>query len=106
MPPKKRARKQSSETVEEHVAHPTEESTKDDKSVSHLEESVSHEDPDALLNLAECCAFGRETEQDVGRAGTLLFEAAGKGNKEAQSMMKLIEKWKGQETVDLSRLLF
>ena len=108
MPPKKRARKQSSEAIEEPPACLTGGPTEDEKtvegSVSHLEELVSHGDADALLELAECCAFGRGTKQDVGRAGALLSEAAGKGNKEAQTLTKIIEKWKGQETVDLSRL--
>ena len=103
MPPKKRARKASGEVTEEPFTH----STRDEKSEGsalHLEESASHDDADALLALAESCALGAGTEQDVERARTLLSEAAGKGSKEAKSLTKVIGQWRGQETVDLSRL--
>ena len=71
------------------------------KAVALLEDCVALGDAEAMLILAKCCAHGHGMEQDVERAESLISEAANKGNKEALCLMKLINDWKGKQSVDL-----
>ena len=120
MPPKKRTRKEETGTMKKQLEHVQEEDKKEvarrllmgdgvekdeAKAVSLLEECVSHGDADAMMMLAECCAYGRGIEEDKERAETLVSQSAVKRNKEAKAVMKLINKWKGETEVDLTRLL-
>ena len=75
------------------------------KAVALLEDCVALGDADAMLILAKCCAFGHGMEQDVERAESLISEAANKGNKEALCLMKLINEWKGQQSIFFESLL-
>ena len=119
MPAKKRARKQTTKTLEEPVAQRCEDSKTEEarrlmegegvekdeaKAISILEELVASGDTEAMLLLAEYCAFGRGMEQNKERAETLISEAATKKNKEAAILMKAISEWKGDEDIDLIRL--
>ena len=74
------------------------------KAVALLEDCVALGDADAMLMLAKCCAFGHGMEHDAERAESLISEAANKGNHEAQCLMKLINDWKGKESINLSCL--
>ena len=74
------------------------------KAVALLEDCVALGDADSMLILANCCALGRGMEHNAERAESLISEAANKGNEEAQSLMELINDWKGKESVDLSSL--
>ena len=75
------------------------------KAVSLLEDCVAHGDADAMLLLAKCCALGCGMEHNTERAETLVSDAAKKGNKEARFLMKLINDWKEEESVDLDGLI-
>ena len=74
------------------------------KAVALLEDCVALGDTDAMLMLAKCCAFGHGMDQDVERAKLLICEAANDGNEEALFLMKLINDWKGKESINLSCL--
>ena len=74
------------------------------KAVALLEDCVAFGDADAMLMLAKCCAFGHGIEHNAERAESLISEAANKGNKEALCLMKFINEWKGQQSVDLRGL--
>ena len=74
------------------------------KAVALLEDCVALCDADAMLILAKCCAYGHGIEHDAERAESLISEAANKGNKEALCLMKFINEWKGQQSVDLRGL--
>ena len=74
------------------------------KAVALLEDCVALGDADAMLMLAKCCAFGHGMEHNVERAESLISEAAKKGNREALCLMKLINDWKGKDSIDLSSL--
>lgn len=119
MPPKKRARKQTTKALEEPTAPSGEESKtelarrlmdgdgmdKDEaKALSLLEECVACGDTEAMLLLAEYCAFGRGMEQNKERAEALISDSAKNKNKEAAVLMKAINEWKGDEDIDLTRL--
>lgn len=118
MPPKKRTRKEETETMEKPMEHGEDKKEvarqllkgdgvekEEAKAVSLLEECVALGDTDAMLMLAECCAFGHGIEEDKVRAETLVSQSAKRGNKEAKAMMRLIKKWKGRIDVDLTCLL-
>ena len=72
--------------------------------VALLEDCVALDDADAMLMLAKCCALGHGMKHDVERAESLICEAANKGNHEAQCLMKLINDWKGKQSVNLMSL--
>ena len=74
------------------------------KAVALLEDCVALGDADAMFMLAKCCAFGHGMEHNAERAESLICEAANKGNEEAQCLMKLINKWKGKQSINLSGL--
>ena len=74
------------------------------KAVALLEDCVALGDTDAMLLLAKCCAFGHGMEHNAERAESLICEASNKGNHEALSLMKLIDHWKGKDSIDLSSL--
>ena len=74
------------------------------KAVALLEDCVALGDAEAMLTLAKCCAFGRGMDQDAERAESLISRAAKKGNDEALCLMKLINKWKGKQSINLSCL--
>ena len=74
------------------------------KAVSLLEDCVAHGDAYAMMMLAKCCALGCGTEQSTERAEMLLIDSAKKTNKEALSLIKLINDWKAKERIDLSGL--
>ena len=74
------------------------------KAVVLLEDCVALGDTDAMLMLAKCCALGHGMEHNAERAQSLIFEAANKGNKEALSLMKLINEWKGKDSINMSSL--
>ena len=76
----------------------------EEKAVSLLEDCVARCDVDAMVMLAKCCALGRGIEHDAKRAEALLSDAAKKGNDEARFLMKLINEWKGKESIDLGCL--
>ena len=75
------------------------------KAVALLEDCVALGDTDAMVVLAQCCALGRGMEHNAERAESLICEAANKGNHEAQSLMELINDWKGQQSIDLGCLI-
>ena len=75
------------------------------KAVALLEDCVALGDAEAMLVLANCCVLGNGMERDAERAESLISEAAKKGNKEALCLMKLINDWKGQQSIDLSSLV-
>ena len=72
------------------------------KGVALLEDCVALGDAEAMLMLAECCALGYGMEHDAERAESLISEAANKGNDEAMCLMKLINDWKENDSVNLS----
>ena len=74
------------------------------KAVSLLEDCVAHGDADAMMMLAKCCALGRGIEHNGERAEALMSDAAMKGNDEARILMKIINDWKGEESIDLEGL--
>ena len=74
------------------------------KAVALLEDCVALGDADAMVMLAKCCAYGHGLEQNAERAESLISDAAEKGNKEALSLIKLVNEWKGQQSVDLRSL--
>ena len=74
------------------------------KAVSLLEDCVARDDADAMLMLAKCFALGRGMEHDAERAEALVSDAAKKGNDEARILMKLINDWKGKESIGLEHL--
>ena len=76
----------------------------EEKAVSLLEDCVAHGDADAVVMLAKCCALGRGIEHDAERAEVLLSDAAKKGNDEARILMRLINEWKGKESIKLESL--
>ena len=74
------------------------------KAVALLEDCVALGDAESMLVLAKYCSFGRGMDQDVERAESLISEAAKKRNKEALCLRKLINDWKGQQSINLSGL--
>ena len=74
------------------------------KAVSLLDDCVAHGDADAMVMLARCCALGCGMEHDAERAEALLSEAPKKENDEARILMKLINNWKGKQSIDLESL--
>ena len=70
------------------------------KGVALLEDCVALGDTEAMIMLAKCCALGHGMEHDAERAESLISEAADKGNHEALRLMKLINDWKGQQSID------
>jgi TPR repeat protein len=76
------------------------------KAVSLLEDCVAHGDTDAMVMLAKCCALGRGVERNAERADALVSEAAKKGNDEARILLKLINDWKGEESIYLWSLRY
>ena len=74
------------------------------KAVALLEDCVALGDTESMLMLAKCCAFGHGIGHDAERAELLISKAANKGNKEALCLMKLINDWKGQQSINLSGL--
>ena len=74
------------------------------KAVSLLDDCVAHGDADAMVMLARCCALGCGMEHDAERAEALLSEAPKKENDEARILMKLINYWKGKQSIDLESL--
>ena len=76
------------------------------KAVSFLEDCVAHGDTDAMVMLAKCCALGRGVERNAERADALVSEAAKKGNDEARILLKLINDWKGEESIYLWSLRY
>ena len=75
------------------------------KAVSLLEDCVARDDADAMLMLAKCFALGRGMEHDAERAEALVSDAAKKGNEEARILMKLINDWKGKESIGLEHFM-
>lgn len=115
MPPKKRIRKEETESMEHGQTEEKRELAKrliggdgvekdEAKAVSLLQECVALGDTDAMIMLAECYAYGRGTEQDNERAESLISQSANGKNSDAKAMMRLIKKWKGDIDVDLTRL--
>ena len=119
MPPKKRAKTQSTATLEEPTAQGDMEAKremarrllegdgvdKDEaKAVSLLEDCVAHGDADAMVTLAKWCALARGMEHNAERAEALVSEAAEKGNHEARILLQLINDWKRKEHIDLGCL--
>ena len=74
------------------------------KAVALLEDCVALGDTDAMFMLAKGCAFGHGMEHNAERAESLICEAANKGNDEAQCLMRLINDWKGKQSINLSGL--
>ena len=74
------------------------------KAVALLEDCVALGDTEAMLVLAKCCALGHGMEHNAERAESLICDAANKGNEEALFLMELINKWKGQQTINLRGL--
>ena len=74
------------------------------KAVALLEDCVALGDTESMLLLAECCAFGHGMEHNAERAESLICEAANKGNQEAAYLMELLNKWKGQQSINLRGL--
>ena len=76
------------------------------KAVALLEDCVTLGDTDAMLMLSKCCAFGRGMEHDAERAESLISEAAKKRSQEALCLMRLINKWKGEQRIYLVGLFY
>ena len=76
------------------------------KAVALLEDCVTLGDADAILMLVKCYALKCGVEQNVKRVEALICEAAKKGNREAQSLKKLMEVWQTDRTMHLCSLLF
>ena len=74
------------------------------KAVALLEDCVALGDTESMLLLAECCALGHGMEHNAERAESLISEAANKGNQEAAYLMELLNKWKGQQSINLRGL--
>ena len=74
------------------------------KAVALLEDCVALGDAEAMLILSKCCAFGYGIERNAELAESLISEAANKGNHEALCLMRLINEWKGKDSVTLSCL--
>ena len=74
------------------------------KAVSLLEDCVDRGDTSAMLTLARYCAFGLGINQNPERAEALVSDAAKKRNDEARILMKLINDWKGKQSIDLDGL--
>ena len=74
------------------------------KAVSLLEDCAAHGDTDAMVMLAKWCALARGMEHNAERAEALVSEAAKKGNDEARILLRLINKWKEKEHIDLGCL--
>lgn len=72
--------------------------------VSLFKDCVAHGDADTLLEVAKCFALGHGMKHDAERAEVLFSESAEKGNKEAERLMELINKWKGKQAIDLCGL--
>ena len=75
------------------------------QAIALLEDCVNLGDSQAMVMLAECHTFGRGIKQDVERAKSLIFEAAKKGNKEALSLIGLINDCKEQKRINIGRLM-
>lgn len=75
------------------------------KAVELLEDCVALGDADSMLTLAKCYVLGCGIEQNTERAENLLSECAMKGNREAMLLIKFNKDWKGQDIIDLKRLL-
>ena len=71
------------------------------KAVSLLEDCMAQSDADAMVMFARCCALGCGVDRNVERAEALLSDAAKKGNGEARILMKLINDWKGKQSLFL-----
>ena len=76
------------------------------KAVALLEDCVALGDAEAMLMLVKCYALECGVEQNMKRVEALICEAANKGNREAQSLKKLLEVWQTDRTMHLSSLLF
>ena len=74
------------------------------KAVALLEDCVALGDTESMLMLAKCCAFGHGIGHDAERAELLISKAANKGNKEAVLLIRLIDEWKGRDSIDLNCL--
>ena len=74
------------------------------KAVALLEDCVACGDAESMLMLAQCCAFGHGMERNTERAESLICEAAEKGNKEAQCLMELSNRWKEKQRIYLGCL--
>ena len=71
------------------------------KAVSLLEDCVAHGDAGAMVILAKCYALARGMEHNAERAGALVSEAAEKGNREARTLLRIINCWKDDGTLSL-----
>lgn len=71
------------------------------RAVALLEDCVTSGDTNAMLLLAKCCALGCGIAQNGVRAETLVTESAKKENKEAQTLMEIINDCKEKETISL-----
>ena len=69
--------------------------------VSLLGDCAARGDADAMVMLAKCCALGCEIEQNAELAEALVSDAAENGNDEARFLLRLINDWKGKESIDL-----
>lgn len=116
MPPKKRSRTQktteqddpatqrlSEGSVEGEISQ-EEGKMEESETVKLLKERIAQGDSEAMLLLAECYALGRDAEQNRVKAEELISCSAKKGNKEAQSLVRLLKKWRKETTMDMTRL--
>ena len=71
------------------------------RAVDLLEDCVAFGDAYSMLRLAKCCALGCGIAQNGVRAETLVTESAKKENKEAQTLMEIINDCKEKETISL-----
>ncbi len=81
-----------------------EEDKRKEQGMSFLDDFVDNHDAESVLMLAECCALGRGIKQNPDNAMMLVSESARMGNREAQSLMSLLGKWKGRDCVEWRRL--
>lgn len=75
-----------------------------EKTVSFLDDFVCNHDAESILTLAKYCTLGVGIEQNLEGAKMLVSASARMGNREAQSLMALLNKWKGKHCVDWRRL--
>lgn len=104
MPPKKRTRTQIAEELQKSTEQGQTEAKRElairmmkgegmnkneTMAVALLEDCAASDDTEAMLMLAECCAFGYGTLENPKRVKALIIESARKGNNKARSLVNL-----------------
>ena len=75
------------------------------KAVKLLEDCVALGDPDSMLTLAKCYAFGKGVKRNAERAEDLITQSAMNGNTEARPLSNVLREWKRNQAIDCNSLL-